>query len=117
MKLIKSNKYIVIAAMILMFFADIQVVFADESGASFNEELLVSETELSSQRGQGGGIVTSAQVQGNVTYIGAGGSQVNGDNIISDQSMNNVNGIATVIQNSGNNVAIQNNTVVNVSFQ
>jgi hypothetical protein len=41
---------------------------------------------------------------------------VSGANAISDGAFANANGINTVIQNSGNNVLIQNGMVVNVQF-
>lgn len=38
----------------------------------------------------------------------------NGSNIVSDAAFNGTNGLVTTIQNSGNNVIIQNSTVLNV---
>lgn len=42
---------------------------------------------------------------------------VTGDNVISGGSMAGATGFPTVIQNSGNNVLIQNATVLNVEFK
>lgn len=108
-----------------------KITLADEAGfitpadeaafesASFNEDVLVSEAELSAQSGQGGGAksaVSVANLSNNVINIGPGGTLNNGNNTISDGAFANSSGIATVIQNSGNNVLIQDNTVVNVTF-
>ncbi len=41
---------------------------------------------------------------------------VSGSNIIEEGAFANINGISTVIQNSGSNVLIQNGTAVNVQF-
>lgn len=40
-----------------------------------------------------------------------------GSNIVSDGSFSNAAGLPTVIQNSGNNVLIQNATILNVQFK
>jgi len=42
---------------------------------------------------------------------------VTGDNVITGGSINGATGFPTVIQNSGNNVLIQNATVLNVEFK
>ncbi|MBW0147627.1 hypothetical protein [Marinobacter arenosus] len=52
----------------------------------------------------------NATVTGNVLS----GSSVTGDNTISDQAFGNMSGIATVIQNTGNQVVIQDSTQVNI---
>ncbi len=52
----------------------------------------------------------SATVTGNVLS----GSVNTGDNWISDQAFQNMSGIATVIQNTGNQVVIQDSTQINV---
>ncbi|MEE3119119.1 MAG: hypothetical protein VX339_13510 [Pseudomonadota bacterium] len=52
----------------------------------------------------------NAAVIGNVIS----GPSMTGDNIISDQAFGNMSGIATVIQNTGNQVVIQDSTQVNI---
>jgi len=42
------------------------------------------------------------------------GPSVTGNNLISDQAFGNMSGIATVIQNTGNQVVIQDSTQVNI---
>lgn len=44
-------------------------------------------------------------------------SNVTGGNSVSDGSFGGMSGFATVIQNSGNNVLIQNATVLNLQFK
>jgi len=52
----------------------------------------------------------NAMVTGNVVS----GHSVTGDNMITDQAFSNMSGIATVIQNTGNQVVIQDSTQVNI---
>lgn len=40
-----------------------------------------------------------------------------GNNSIADGSLSGLNGFATVVQNSGNNVLIQNSTIINLQVQ
>lgn len=42
---------------------------------------------------------------------------VTGSNIVADGAFNNASGLATVIQNSGNNVVIQNATIINLEMK
>lgn len=51
---------------------------------------------------------------GVVTGNTLSGSSTTGDNLISDQAFGNMSGIATVIQNTGNQVVIQDSTQVNI---
>lgn len=44
-------------------------------------------------------------------------SNVTGSNFVTDGSFSGMSGFSTVIQNSGNNVLIQNATVLNLQFQ
>ena len=52
----------------------------------------------------------SAVVTGNTLS----GPSMTGNNMISDQAFGNMSGIATVIQNTGNQVVIQDSTQVNI---
>lgn len=104
-------------------FSAVQVVLADPvseaAEGNFGEESLLSESDLSSQRGQGlkYTALSNAQLSGNVINVGSGGSVNNGANSISNHAFDNVNGIPTVVQNSGNNVIIQSSTIVNLTFE
>ena len=42
---------------------------------------------------------------------------VTGSNIVADGAFNNASGLATVIQNTGNNVVIQNATILNLEMK
>jgi len=42
------------------------------------------------------------------------GNILTGDNRISDQAFQNMSGVATVIQNTGNQVVIQDSTQINI---
>jgi hypothetical protein len=57
--------------------------------------------------------ISEGLVAGNKVIIGEGGSLQTGANGIANGAFNGVSGLVTTIQNSGNNVLIQNNTVVN----
>jgi hypothetical protein len=77
----------------------------------------VPSTSLESLRGGDGNVNTTnvADLRGRVDGNTAS-NVVTGGNVVQDGSFANASGISTVIQNSGNNVLIQNGTVVNVQF-
>lgn len=54
------------------------------------------------------------QQNGSVSDNLLSGNVITGDNNISDQAFGNMSGIATVIQNTGNQVVIQDSTQVNI---
>lgn len=57
-------------------------------------------------------ISENAKLERNVVY-----SSNTGSNSVSNDAFSGASGFATVIQNSGNNVIIQNATIVNLSLQ
>jgi len=91
----------------------------DQTSQFFEDNQQVYDTELASQSGQGVSSNSSnnGNLNSNAVNVGAGGSLTSGDNVISGQAFSNSSGIATVIQNTGNNVLIQNSTIVNVNLQ
>lgn len=120
MKYIKPKAYVLVFVSMLSVVFSVQPTWAEQANASFDTEFLVSDSRLSSQRGQGikdSIILSSAQLDNNVITVNPGGSVSNGNNVVGDQAFANVNGIPTVVQNSGNNVIIQNSTIVNMTFQ
>ena len=120
MKHIKPRLHAIAFGMILAGLFAAQPTRADQSSVSFNDEVLISDGELSSQSGQGikdPVISSDARLSNNVITVNPGSSVTNGNNIVSDQAFANSNGISAVIQNSGNNVIIQNSTVVNMTLQ
>ncbi|MBC7183186.1 MAG: hypothetical protein H5U30_06405 [Marinobacter sp.] len=58
--------------------------------------------------------INNNQQNANVTGNLLSGNVVTGDNSISDNAFGNMSGIATVIQNTGNQVVIQDSTQINI---
>ena len=58
--------------------------------------------------------INDNQQNANVTDNQLSGNVVTGDNSISDNAFGNMSGIATVIQNTGNQVVIQDSTQINI---
>ncbi len=58
--------------------------------------------------------VNDSQQAGRVSDNVLSGNVMTGDNSISDQAFQNMSGIATVIQNTGNQVVIQDSTQINI---
>lgn len=80
----------------------------------------LSAEELVSSNGRQG-VPVQWQVNNNeqnalLTNNVLSGTVVNGNNVISDHAFDNMNGVATVIQNSGNQVVIQDSTQINILF-
>jgi len=76
--------------------------------------------ELDNERGRGGGVVdittlNKMRVKGNLTDNVAI-DNINGFNIIDNGSFTGSHGLISVIQNTGNNVLIQDATILNVTF-
>jgi hypothetical protein len=74
----------------------------------------VDEAALAAQRGgtQVSSMNLGGTVSGNQAY-----NLVTGSNTISEAAFSNSNGLPMVVQNSGNNVLIQNATIVNVQLK
>ncbi len=77
---------------------------------------IVSDGELAAQRGGADLHVNennaTAAVQDNVAR-----NLTTGNNTISDSAFSNTNGVPMVVQNSGNNVIIQNSTILNLQLK
>lgn len=76
----------------------------------------VSESALSQYRGAQDITFNMQNTDGQLYNNNAAGA-ISGANQVSDQAFSGLNGFSTVIQNSGNNVLIQNSTIVNVKVQ
>lgn len=76
----------------------------------------VPESALSQYRGARDITFNLQNTEGQL-YNNQATNTVSGGNQISDQAFSGMNGFSTVIQNSGNNVLIQNATIVNVKMQ
>lgn len=75
----------------------------------------ISAAALATKRG-GDGVFNDAQLKGVVSDNHAI-NVTTGMNVVSDGAFAGSSGLATVIQNSGNNVLIQNATIVNVQLK
>lgn len=94
-------------------------VFADELG----ELILVSQPvlleELEQERGMGGVVDITTYNNANLEASLADNSAVNnstGFNIIDHGAFTEASGFVSVIQNTGNNVIIQDSTIINVTI-
>ena len=104
----------VVACALLAISMQIQ---ADEA-EGFLSGAALSDDELDVYRGEGIDVqtVNTAELDGNLEGNTAVNS-VTGGNVISNGAFANASGLSTAIQNSGNNVLIQNSTIVNVVIE
>ena len=87
---------------------------AKEAGDPLTADVL-GDADLANQRG--GSETHLNQNNATGTVSGNVASQLNtGSNTISESAFSNSNGIPIVIQNSGNNVLIQNSTILNLNL-
>lgn len=77
-------------------------------------DIAMSEDMLADQRGMA---VTNTNDLDAYLYENSVVDAVTGGNLISDGSLANNAGLSTVIQNSGNNVLIQNALILNIQVQ
>jgi hypothetical protein len=90
-------------------------VQTDHQGAQTGLGESVDSATLASLSG-GTMVVQNTNLSGNVSDNSAD-HVITGDNVITGGSMAGATGFPTVIQNSGNNVLIQNATVLSVEFK
>lgn len=96
----------------LLFFDN---VWSDEVVWEIYKENTVLLEDLDNERGQGGvdlTVLNESNIQGALTDNIAN-NNITGNNTIDTSSFANAAGIVSVIQNTGNNVLIQNSTIVN----
>lgn len=115
----KCSVYCAVVACTLAISMQLQ---ADEPGASapggFLTATAVSDDELDVYRGEGIDVLTINKAELDGTLDGNTAiNSVTGDNVISNGAFANSSGLSTAIQNSGNNVLIQNSTIVNVVIE
>jgi len=82
---------------------DLPPMSADQLEASSGRQGVPLQLQLNDNQ-------QNAMVRGNTLS----GPSTTGNNMISDQAFGNMSGIATVIQNTGNQVVIQDSTQVNI---
>lgn len=92
--------------------------FADENGNPETGALgpVVLDTQLAENRGGFTLELNTNNLNGQV-YDNQAIANVTGSNAITSSAFSGASGLPTVIQNSGNNVLIQNATVLNVKLQ
>ena len=88
---------------------------APDQGLSMFGSAAVADDQLDQLRGRQT-VFNSNEVDGQL-YNNEAVSNVTGSNFVTDGSFAGMSGFSTVIQNSGNNVLIQNATVLNLQFQ
>ena len=105
---------------ILMLALPLQLAWAEPvqsiPGADNAFDAAVSDDLLASQRGKAL-IPTNTNNLDGAVYENTANDLVTGYNMISDGSLTNNAGMNTVIQNSGNNVLIQNAVILNIQMQ
>lgn len=104
---------------ILLMITSVALADGEVEEVQLGIDAAVSNTDLESTRGLGGGdflqwndMNLDADLSDNIVY-----SSENGDNTISNDAFSEASGFATVIQNSGNHVIIQNATIVNLTME
>jgi len=105
---------------ILMLAFPLQSVWA-ESGQSFTGtdalfDAAVSDDLLAGQRGKAL-IPTNTNNLDGAVYDNTANDVITGYNLVTEGSLSNNAGMNTVIQNSGNNVLIQNAVILNIQMQ
>ena len=86
--------------------------------AGFLATAAVSDRELDGHRGEGIDVLTLNKAELDGTLEGNTAiNSVTGSNLISNGAFADASGLTTAIQNSGNNVLIQNATIVNVVIE
>lgn len=102
------------AVLLWLVFGVVAIVSAEEA----LELDVLSSDQLAQASGRQGismqWQVNDSQQAGQVADNVLSGNVVTGDNSISDQAFQNMSGIATVIQNTGNQVVIQDSTQINI---
>ena len=77
----------------------------------------VEESELSEIRGGEGTVLNLQDLESIVSGNTVEGIVTTGDTMISGNAFSNLDGISSVVINTGNNVSIQSSTVVNIVIE
>jgi len=122
MEPIFKGKMFIVIAMILPAYtvsaSSIQTEEDDVLTISSSTEMVASLDELESARGTEGVDITTLNtmnVKATLTNNTAT-NNVTGSNVIDTSAFSGANGMFSVIQNTGNNVVIQDSTIVNVTI-
>jgi hypothetical protein len=80
-------------------------------------ERIVSNDQLARQRGGADTRVLNFMDLDAALHSNSARANVSGNNAVGGSAFSNMSGLATVIQNSGNNVIIQNATILNLDLR
>lgn len=84
-------------------------------------DLELSEAALDSSRGgkyiSKSVMIADSDQHGMISNGSVGDYSMTGDNVISSGALTGITGVNSVIQNTGNNVLIQNSTVLNLTLK
>jgi hypothetical protein len=111
----RSNKLASIALAIVMS----APAYATEAGAPEAEQgfgVTLSNQELDSERGRNTLTIIEKDMDAGL-HDNAAIANVTGSNFIAGDALNNATGIPMVVQNTGNNVIIQNSTILNLQIK
>jgi len=113
------KRYIVISFVVLMSQQVARAVEpAGQEGLFLSQAQPVLLDDLDNERGRGGVDMTTLSKSNARAYVldNSAANAVTGGNYIENGAIGNNSGITDVVQNSGNNVVIQNSTIVTVTF-
>lgn len=113
-----STSFIAVVIAILITAAGSTDVFASDTGNSNNEAFgtAVPDADLAANRG-GYTVQTSTNNLTATLDQNQALANVTGNNTVSSGAFAGTSGFATVVQNSGNNVIIQNSTILNLEMK
>lgn len=84
-------------------------------------DMELSEAVMDSSRGgqyiKKSIVIADSDQHGVITNSSVGDNSMTGNNVISSGALTGITGVNSVIQNTGNNVLIQNSTVVNLTLK
>ena len=78
---------------------------------------VIEESKLSEIRGGEGSVLSLQDLEAIVSGNTVSGTVTTGDLMISGNAFSNLDGISSVVINTGNNVSIQSSTVVNIVIE
>jgi len=119
--ILKGNLFILVALILPVYTVSASSIQAEEDKTMIiasSAEMVASLDELDEIRGMGGVDVTTLNTM-NVKATLTGNTATNnvtGTNVIDTSAFTGANGMFSVIQNTGNNVVIQDSTIVNVTI-
>jgi hypothetical protein len=118
MIILKSKIYLLIIPFIFSYSGMASALPQDINQYSVNIDAVLLD-ELDQVRGLGGVIdittVVNSSLEANLSDNSAF-NNINGANLIDENSFTEASGVFSIIQNTGNNVIIQDSTIINVTI-